>query len=52
MLFATDHIDEARAAHQAGVTALLLVRPGNAALPEHDFLVSETFEPLIAHLEA
>jgi enolase-phosphatase E1 len=40
VFFATDHPDEARAARDAGARAVLLDRPGNAALPEdHGFEV-------------
>jgi enolase-phosphatase E1 len=33
-LFATDHPDEARAAAEAGMQVVVMVRPGNAALPD------------------
>lgn len=38
--FFTDHLDEARAARAAGLTAYVVARPGNAALPaDHGFPV-------------
>lgn len=43
--FATDNLDEARAAKAAGMRAVVAIRPGNAPLPEgHGF---ETFESLL-----
>ena len=44
--FLTDSIDEAIAARDAGVRAVLSVRPGNAALPEHTFETITTFDEL------
>lgn len=46
VVFVTDHIDEARAAHQAGLTAVLAVRPGNAPLPVHPFREVTTLDEL------
>ncbi len=37
VVFATDNLAEAYAAHEAGLTAVIAVRPGNAALPVHPF---------------
>ena len=37
LLFVTDSLAEAEAARQAGVQAVLSVRPGNPELPEHSF---------------
>lgn len=37
--FWTDNLDEALAAHAAGLRAVIASRPGNAALPPHDFSV-------------
>jgi 2,3-diketo-5-methylthio-1-phosphopentane phosphatase len=45
ILFATDNLDEARAAREAGVDAVILDRPGNADPGPHDFPVWKTLEP-------
>lgn len=42
--FATDNLDEARAAHEAGMRVLVSVRPGNPPLPEHPFEEIRSFE--------
>lgn len=47
VVFATDNLDEARAAREAGVKAYVVMRPGNPALPEHDFEVLRSFEELL-----
>lgn len=47
LLFATDNLDEAIAAREAGWQVVVMDRPGNHPLPEHDFEVLATFEPLI-----
>lgn len=47
VLFATDNLDEARAARDAGMRAVILDRPGNASLPDHDFEVWQTLEPAL-----
>jgi enolase-phosphatase E1 len=47
VLFATDHLDEARAAREAGMPATLSVRPGNAALPDHDFPMVSSLAELL-----
>lgn len=39
VVFATDNLDEARAADAAGLRAVVSVRPGNPTLPAHDFEV-------------
>ena len=49
ILFGTDNLDEAKAARDAGVEAVILSRPGNHELPEHDFEVWETLEPALAY---
>lgn len=49
LLFATDNINEARAAAAAGWQVVLAERPGNAALPEgHGFPVAATAERFLA----
>ncbi len=49
LFFATDHPDEARAARDAGAHAVLLNRPGNAALPDgHGFEVWTDLEGLLS----
>ena len=47
IVFATDNIDEAIAARDAGVNAVLSIRPGNAALPSHTFRTIDSFEQLL-----
>ncbi|MFU8806334.1 MAG: acireductone synthase [Bradymonadaceae bacterium] len=47
VVFVTDNVDEARAAREAGVGAYLMDRPGNPALPEHDFEVLGSLEGLV-----
>jgi methylthioribulose 1-phosphate dehydratase/enolase-phosphatase E1 len=48
LLFATDVLAEAEAAAAAGWRVALVVRPGNAALPEgHGFRVVESMEGLV-----
>ena len=44
--FLTDNLDEARAAQEAGVTAVLSVRPGNPDVPEHSFTTLTSFADL------
>ena len=44
--FVTDNIDEARAADDAGMVAVLSVRPGNPELPEHSFREIRSFDEL------
>lgn len=46
ILFVTDNLDEARAARQAGMEAVISKRPGNANLDEHDFPVITSFEQI------
>ena len=47
VLFITDIIEEAIAAKQAGVCAVISSRPGNAALsPGHSFQVISSFDEL------
>jgi methylthioribulose 1-phosphate dehydratase / enolase-phosphatase E1 len=49
ILFATDVVDEARAAREAGWSAVLVARPGNVALPQrHEFTVVESMDALLA----
>lgn len=50
ILFVTDNLDEARAARGAGMQAAISQRPGNPTLPEHDFPVIESFDPLLEAL--
>jgi methylthioribulose 1-phosphate dehydratase/enolase-phosphatase E1 len=48
ILFATDVLAEAQAAHAAGWEAVLVVRPGNKPLPEnHGFRVIEDIGHLV-----
>lgn len=47
VVFATDNLDEARAAREAGLRVYVAMRPGNPALPDHDFQVLESFEGLL-----
>lgn len=48
ILFATDILKEAQAAAAAGWTAVLVERPGNAALPEgHGFKVEDNLNNLL-----
>lgn len=47
VLFATDQIDEAHAAREAGLKVVVMNRPGNAETGPHDYPVLETFEPLL-----
>ncbi len=46
VLFGTDNLEEAEAAREAGMRAVVLDRPGNAPLPPHDFETWQTLEPL------
>ena len=46
VLFVTDSLDEAVAAHEAGVRAILSIRPGNAPLAEHAFQAITSFDEL------
>lgn len=48
VFFATDNLEEAKAARQAGMHTALLARPGNADLPPHDIEVWENLLPLVA----
>lgn len=50
LLFATDNLDEAIAAREAGWQVVVMDRPGNHPLPEHDFEIMETFEGVIEAL--
>jgi enolase-phosphatase E1 len=45
VLFATDNLDEARAAREAGLDVAMMARPGNPDPGPHDFEVWETLEP-------
>jgi 2,3-diketo-5-methylthio-1-phosphopentane phosphatase len=45
--FLTDSLDEARAADEAGVHAVLTLRPGNAPLPDHPFPTITSFDALV-----
>lgn len=45
--FATDNLDEARAAHEANMHVVVMARPGNPDVGAHDFYVAQTFEPLV-----
>ncbi|TNF31250.1 MAG: acireductone synthase [Deltaproteobacteria bacterium] len=47
LLFATDNLDEARAARHAGLQVAVSVRPGNPPLPPHDFRVVRTLDELL-----
>jgi enolase-phosphatase E1 len=47
LCFVTDSHAEAIAAHAAGVQVALSVRPGNAALPPHDFLEVQALTALL-----
>ena len=44
--FLTDNLDEARAAQEAGLTAIVSVRPGNPSVPEHPFSTLTSFADL------
>lgn len=46
VLFLTDNLAEAEAAREAGVHAVISVRPGNPELPEHSFETVTSFEQL------
>jgi methylthioribulose 1-phosphate dehydratase/enolase-phosphatase E1 len=46
VLFATDLLGEADAATKAGLDAVLLLRPGNAPLPAHNFATAHSFAEL------
>jgi enolase-phosphatase E1 len=46
LLFLTDSLAEAEAAREAGVQVMLSSRPGNPAVPEHDFPVITSFEDI------
>lgn len=45
ILFATDNLDEAKAAREAGLDAVMMDRPGNPDPGEHDFEVWSSLEP-------
>ena len=47
VLFVTDNLQEAVAARDAGVEAVLSIRPGNAPLDEHTFRTITSFEALM-----
>ncbi|KAL2612601.1 hypothetical protein R1flu_024293 [Riccia fluitans] len=48
VLFATDVLAEAVAAKEAGVNAVLMLRPGNALLPpDHGFKTSKTLDEIL-----
>jgi len=50
VLFVTDNILEAQAAHKAGMTAVLADRPGNKPLPpDHQFAIVKDFAELFQH---
>jgi 2,3-diketo-5-methylthio-1-phosphopentane phosphatase len=44
VLFATDVVEEANAAHQAGMQVLIMERLGNMRQPEHEFRSEQDFE--------
>ena len=44
--FLTDNLAEAQAAHEAGLQAIITIRPGNPALPEHTFPTISSFAEL------
>lgn len=44
VLFATDLLGEAEAASAAGLDAVLMLRPGNAPLPAHNFATAHSFD--------
>jgi len=46
-LFLTDNLDEARAAHAAGLRVRVSIRPGNPPLPEHPFDTIRTFDEVV-----
>ena len=46
LLFVTDSLAEAIAAHGAGVVTVLSIRPGNAPLEKHDFRTITSFDEL------
>lgn len=46
LLFATDNLDEARAADEAGWHVVVLNRPGNPAVEDHRFVQATTFAEL------
>ena len=47
ILFVTDNLDEARAAAEAGMQAVISSRPGNPPLPDHGFEVITSFADLL-----
>ena len=47
LLFVTDSLDEAHAAHGAGVRAVLSLRPGNAPVPDHPYPVVSRLTELL-----
>ncbi|MFW5965889.1 MAG: acireductone synthase [Persicimonas sp.] len=50
ILFVTDNLEEARAARTASMQVAISQRPGNPTLPDHDFPVIESFDPLLEGL--
>ena len=44
VLFATDLLGEAEAASTAGLDAVIMLRPGNAPLPAHNFPTAHSFD--------
>lgn len=47
ILFVTDNLEEAKAAEKAGMKVAVSKRPGNAELPEHEYPVIESFDPIV-----
>ena len=47
ILFATDNLDEAIAAAEAGLQTVISLRPGNPALPNHDHRVVTSLDQLL-----
>lgn len=47
MCFATDNMDEARAAREAGMQVLVMTRPGNPVVDTQDFHTADDFAPLL-----
>ena len=47
VLFVTDNLAEAQAARESGMPAIISVRPGNPALPPHDFETLSSFDSLL-----
>lgn len=50
VIFATDVAQEAEAAREAGMQAVIMDRPGNHPQPTHDFAVCATFAPVVEAL--